>query len=75
MCIRDSPPCGHNTEHQAVILCRLKRNPAVQKLIRTTDSGQRLYRNEPTLREQFTRAGAITEVMHAAVRQAEAEPR
>eukprot|EP00969_Alexandrium_andersonii_P285597 12626561-Alexandrium_andersonii.AAC.1 len=27
------------------------------------------------MREQFTRAGAITEVMHAAVRQAEAEPR
>eukprot|EP00969_Alexandrium_andersonii_P157109 6944883-Alexandrium_andersonii.AAC.1 len=41
----------------------------------TTYSGLRAVRNEPTMREQFTRSGAVTEVMHAAIQRDEAAPR
>eukprot|EP00969_Alexandrium_andersonii_P238815 10541605-Alexandrium_andersonii.AAC.1 len=51
------PSCAYDTEYQTVILTRLYRNKAVRELIHSTESGQRLYRNRPTLREQFTRGG------------------
>eukprot|EP00969_Alexandrium_andersonii_P167201 7390736-Alexandrium_andersonii.AAC.1 len=34
-----------------------------------------MVRNEPSLREQLTRGGAVTETMHIAIQRDEAEPR
>eukprot|EP00969_Alexandrium_andersonii_P173384 7664693-Alexandrium_andersonii.AAC.1 len=53
------PSCGLSTEIQSVILRRLWGNPAVKELTRATDSGVRLVRKEPTLRQQYTRSGAV----------------
>eukprot|EP00969_Alexandrium_andersonii_P361718 15458168-Alexandrium_andersonii.AAC.1 len=61
--------------NQAAVLCQLLRNPAVKRLINTAKSGVRMVRNEPSLREQLTHGGAITETMHLAIQRDEAQPR
>eukprot|EP00969_Alexandrium_andersonii_P293510 12973673-Alexandrium_andersonii.AAC.1 len=61
-------------ERQASILCRLLRNPSVNNLMKVR-SGAKLVRNEPTMRQQYTRGGAIIGTMYLAVQQNEEQPR
>eukprot|EP00969_Alexandrium_andersonii_P114694 5071048-Alexandrium_andersonii.AAC.1 len=61
-------------EHQASILSRLLRNPAVKNLMRVR-SDAKLVRNEPSMRQQYTRGGAVAGTMFLAVQQAEEQPR
>eukprot|EP00969_Alexandrium_andersonii_P149942 6630886-Alexandrium_andersonii.AAC.1 len=68
-------PCQLSMTNQAIILCGLLRNPAVKRLITTAKSGIRMARHEPSLRQQLTRSGAVTGVMHLAIQQDVAEPR
>eukprot|EP00975_Prorocentrum_lima_P027115 5700401-Prorocentrum_lima.AAC.1 len=69
------PSCGQSTAQQSTILYSLLRNKSVRALLNNSYSGLRAVRNVPTMREQFTRHGAVTEVMHAAIQQDEAAPR
>eukprot|EP00969_Alexandrium_andersonii_P224690 9923332-Alexandrium_andersonii.AAC.1 len=61
-------------EHQASILSRLLRNPAVNNLTRVR-SDAKLVRNEPPMRQQYTQGGAIEGAMFLAAQQAEEQPR
>eukprot|EP00969_Alexandrium_andersonii_P175727 7770245-Alexandrium_andersonii.AAC.1 len=55
----ECPECGLSMERQASTLSCLLRNPAVRNLMRVR-SDKKLVKNEPSLRQQSTRGGAIT---------------
>eukprot|EP00969_Alexandrium_andersonii_P287139 12693605-Alexandrium_andersonii.AAC.1 len=55
----ECPECGLSMERQASILSCSLRNPAVRTLMLARSDKKRV-RNEPSLRQQFTRGGAIT---------------
>eukprot|EP00969_Alexandrium_andersonii_P217347 9601414-Alexandrium_andersonii.AAC.1 len=59
--------------HQATILCRLLRNPAVKHLMKAR-SDAKLVWNEPAMRQQYTRGGAITGTTYLAVQRDEEQP-
>eukprot|EP00969_Alexandrium_andersonii_P260621 11522295-Alexandrium_andersonii.AAC.1 len=57
--------CSLSVEHQSTILCRLLRNPAIKNLMKIR-SDAKMARNEPTMRQQCTRGGAVTGAMYLA---------
>eukprot|EP00969_Alexandrium_andersonii_P245696 10858169-Alexandrium_andersonii.AAC.1 len=61
-------------ERQGSTLRCLMRNPAVKALMRIRTS-DKLVRNEPSMRQQMTRSGAIAGAMRFAVQQDEEQPR